>query len=55
MRDELSLVLKSKAVRPVVAKYREELNDIFLIFCRADKVLAAGAADAAANGTMNLT
>ena len=54
VRDELSLVLKSKAVRPVVAKYREELNDIFLIFCRADKVLAAGAADAAANGTMNL-
>ena len=33
VRDELSLLLKSKAVRVGLTKYREELEDIFVIFC----------------------
>ena len=55
MRDELSITLKSRGVRATLLKYREELDDVFTIYCRADRALAVGVADAAANGTMNLS
>ena len=47
MRDELSLLIKSRGVRAAIAKYREELEDVFTVYCRADRVLAAGINSAA--------
>ena len=54
VQDELSLLVKSRGVRAAIARYRDELLEIFMQYSRADRALIQGQTKATANATMNL-